>query len=167
MSVILERKRITERLAQRDSATLAAFIMTLIDDEGPVGEYVRTFVAVDNPQAAVSMVKENIDALRHHQHRPSHRRRRDLELTDRAERVLDAIEHVVLPLDSAVAFELLAQFVECDGPLCEGSHDVDFEIERAIRLLRALAQGLPRAQVQPVLERLRARDDYGLRGGLG
>lgn len=171
MSVILERKRIAERLAQRDSTTLAAFIMTLIDDEGPFGEYVRTFIAADNAQAAVSMVKENIDALRHHQHRPSHRRRRDLELTDRAERLLDAIEYVVLPLDSAVAFELLAQFIECDGPLCEGAHDVDFEIElvieRAIRLLLALAEGLPEAQVQSVLERLRAKDDYGLRGGLG
>lgn len=171
MGVILERKRIAERLAQRGSAPLAAFIMTLIDDEGSVGEYVRTFIAVDDAQAAGSMVRENIHALRNHQHRPSHRRRRDLELTDRAARLLDAIEYVVLPLDSAAAFELLAQFIECDGPLCEGAHDVDFEIElvigRAIRLLLALALGMPEAQVQPVLERLRAKDDYGLRAGLG
>jgi hypothetical protein len=84
--------------------------------------------------------------------------------------VLDAIEHVVLPLDAAAAFELLVQFIECDGALCEGAHDVDWEvecaIERAIELLLACAKNLPEAQVQPTLERLRARDNYGLRGGL-
>ena len=46
-----------ERLRRRDTGSLAAFILSLAQDSGPVGEQVRTFIVGD-------VVAEAVEALR-------------------------------------------------------------------------------------------------------
>ena len=47
--------RALERLRRRDVVSLAAFILSLAQDSGPVGEQVRTFISGDDLAETVAM----------------------------------------------------------------------------------------------------------------
>ena len=49
-------ERAHERLRRRDSDSLAAFLMSLAVDAGPVGKQVRNFIAVDDVVETVDLV---------------------------------------------------------------------------------------------------------------
>jgi hypothetical protein len=57
--VMIETKadfaRALERLRRRDAESLAAFILSLAQDSGPVGEQVRTFIVGDDVKETVGI----------------------------------------------------------------------------------------------------------------
>lgn len=167
LSPVEERDRARQRLERRSSEALAAFILTLLRAPQGVGAYVEAFVAADEPERSVGLVEAQITALRSRQTDYGLRHRRGDDFTARAELVLDAIEHVVLPRDAARALRLLEQFYECEGEIADGSFGDDFGLsclfERAARLFQAASEALPAAEVDALRERLLAHDDCGLR----
>jgi len=52
-----------ERLRRRDPAVLAAFILSLAQEPGPLGDQVRTFIVGDDVAETVKSVQERIRGL--------------------------------------------------------------------------------------------------------
>lgn len=146
---------------------MAAFILTLLHAPQGVGAYVEAFIAADEPGRSVGLIEAQISALRRGDTDYEWRYRRGDDFTARAQLVLDAIEHVVLPRDAAGALRLLERFYECEGEIADGSFGDDFGLsclfERAGRLFQAAGGPVPAAEVDALRERLLAHDDYGLR----
>lgn len=90
--------RAIERLRTRDPEFLAALIVSLAQDAGPVGEQVRTFIVGDDVKEASMSLKERIESLSGCSER-EHRSRRGQEVGQRLEFILDAVETLVVPLD--------------------------------------------------------------------
>jgi len=114
ISSIEERDRAKQRLEQRSAEVLAKFILTLIHAPHGVGAYVEAFIATDEPERSVGIIEAQISALRRGETDYEWRHRHGDDFTARAELVLDAIEHVVLPSDAAGAVRLLERFYECE-----------------------------------------------------
>jgi hypothetical protein len=167
ISTVEERDRARQRLERRSSETLAAFILTLLHAPQGVGAYIEAFIAADEPERSVRVTEGQISALRRGQTDYEWRHRRGDDFTARAQLVLDAIEHVVLPCDAAGALGLIERFYECEGEIADGSFGDDFGLsclfERAARLFHAAGGAMPAAEVDALRERLLAHDDYGLR----
>lgn len=167
ISTVEERDRARQRLERRSSEALAAFILTLIHAPQGIGAYVEAFAAADEPERSVGLIEAQISALRRGETEYEWRHRRGDDFTARAQLVLDAIEHVVLPRDAAGALRLLERFYECEREIADGSFGDDFGLsrlfERAARLFHAAGGELPTAEVDALRERLLAHDDYGLR----
>jgi hypothetical protein len=108
-----EFARALERLRRRDPESLAAFIVSLAQDTGPIGEQVRTFIVGDDIAETVESLKERIAELRTPTER-DYRGRRGEEIGRRLEFILDAIETLVLPADPKGAFELLVTVFKAD-----------------------------------------------------
>jgi hypothetical protein len=105
-----------ERLQRRPAAELAAFIVSLAQDAGPVGEQVRTFIVGDDLGETAAALGERIRSLRI----PSeyaHRYALGREIGTHLEFILDSIETLVLPVGSVKAFELLVAFFQADSPV--------------------------------------------------
>jgi hypothetical protein len=158
-----------ERLESRSPASLAAFILSLAQDGGPVGEQVRTFLVGDDLAASVASLEERIDALSV----PAARGERDRVGEDvgrRLDYILEAIETLVLPNDPRAAFDLLVLLMERDGDAmerCGDHHDaVGNALERAAEIIAEAAKALPQDEVRPRLQQLIADDDYGTRRAL-
>jgi hypothetical protein len=99
------------RLRQRDSDSLAAFLMTLALDAGPVGDQVRTFIVGDDLAETVDSVQQRSRGLRvpsEYDHRHSRGREMGLSL----DFIVDSIERLVMPIDPKAAFRLLVTLFE-------------------------------------------------------
>jgi hypothetical protein len=154
------------RLERRSTQALAAFIVSLAQDDGPAGEHARTFIVGDDLEATIRSVRARITALGAAYNDEA----RDLAgeaVGLRLEYLLEAIETLVLPVDAERAFELLVELFERDGDAMEGCGDhhdsVAIAFERASDLIGVASLRLPREEVLAVLRRLVANDDYGTR----
>ena len=154
------------RLEGYPPQALAAFIVSLAHDAGPVGEQVRTFIVGDDLAATVESLYERLAALGVEDVRET-RDRAGEAVGQRLQYILEAIETLVLPVDSRRAFHLLVLLTERDGAAmecCGDHHDtVAGAIERAADLVEQAIRGLPREEVLGVLQRLAATDEYGTR----
>lgn len=52
------------RLERRSPALLAAFISSLAQDRGPIGEQVRTFIVGDDLAETIASLQARVDAIR-------------------------------------------------------------------------------------------------------
>jgi hypothetical protein len=158
-----------ERLRRRDPAVLAAFILSLAEDSGPIGEQVRTFIVGDDVVETVESVGERIRSLRI-PGEYEHRHARGREMGASLQYILDAIETLVLPIDPKRAFELMVLFFESDHQAMENCGDHDFQVscafERAAGLIGQAARSVPTADVTAALAPLIDEDGYGVRGAL-
>jgi len=158
------------RLSRREPKLLAAFIVSLAQDCGPVGEQVRTFIVGDDVDQVSSSIQERIESIEGISEY-EYRHRRGAEIGQRLGFILDAIETWVMPLDPRRAFELLVRFVESDGVAMENCGEHDFEVscafKRAAALIGRTARSLPVAPVQAAVRALLAEDAYGVRCPLG
>ena len=164
---IEERDRARQWLERRSSEELARFIVTLLQAPHGVGAYIEAFIAADEPELLAGIIEDQISALRRGESDYEWRHRRGDDFTARAELVLDAIEHVVLPSDAAGAVRLLERFYECERDIVDGSFGDDIGLsqvfERAATLFHVAAGRLTTAKVDALRERLLAHDDFGLR----
>ena len=162
-------ERARERLRRRDSDSLAAFLMSLALDSGPVGEQVRTFIVGDDVAEAVDSVRERIMGLRI----PSeydHRHSLGKEMGAHLDFIVDSVERLVLPNDPKAAFDLLVAMFEADHVAMENCGDHDWEVDcaykRAVGVMAQAAKHLSRAEVEERVKALIAGDAYGMRAGL-
>jgi hypothetical protein len=158
-----------ERLRRRDPESLAAFILSLAQESGPVGLQVRTFIVGDDVAATAESLRQRIKGLRV----PSeydHRHARGREMGASLEFIVESIESLVLPVEPKLAFELLVAVFEADGVALEHCGDHDWEVEcafeRASGVMAEAAKLLPAAEVREKIEALMAGDSYGVRGAL-
>jgi hypothetical protein len=161
--------RALERLRGRDPESLAAFIVSLAQDSGPIGEQVRTFIVGDNVAETVESLRARIGSLRIPEEY-AHRHARGREMGASLEFIVESIESLVMPVDPKRAFELLVLLFESDGVAMENCGDHDFEVtcafERAAGLIGKAARSLPAGEVTAALEPLLDDDGYGVRGAL-
>jgi hypothetical protein len=164
-----EFERARERLRRRDSDSLAAFLMSLAMDSGPVGEQVRTFIVGDDLAEAVKSVRQRLKELRvpsEYEHRHSLGR----EIGVGLDFIVDSVERLVLPIDATAAFELLAAVFEADHVAMEncGEHhwDVACAYKRAAAVMAQAAKNLPRSEVEERVKALLDADGYGMRAEL-
>ncbi len=162
-------ERARERLRRLDPDALAAFIVSLAQDSGPVGEQVRTFIVGDDVAETVESVRERIGSLNapsEYEHR--HSRGRDIGMS--LGFIVDSIERLVLPVDAKIAFELLVKVFEADSVAMENCGDHDYEVacafERAAGVMAEAAKAVPRVAVVAAVEALLGDDGYGVRGDL-
>jgi hypothetical protein len=158
-----------DRLRQRSADSLADFILSLVQDVGPVGDQVRTFIVGDDVTETVAAVRERIARLElptdyEQRHGQGQQIGVSLEL------ILDSIERLLLPVDPAAAFETLGAVFEADAIALENCGDHDWEVscayERAAQLMGTAAKSLPRTTVAEKLRELIANDGYGVRAPL-
>ena len=165
----LERAR--RALERRSPQELAAFVLSLIGTPNGVGSYARAFAMADSWNAAAEIVESEIENLREGEREYDRRHRRGSVVTSRLGHLLDAIELALLPRNPAAAVEMLARLIESDAEISDHCFEDDFGAQaafgRACDLFRAAARNLPVATVQPILDRLRSRDDFALRIQLG
>lgn len=164
-----EFERAYGRLRRRDTDSLAAFLMSLAMDSGPVGDQVRTFIAGDNLTETVESVQERIRGLQipsEYEHRLSRGRDTGASLNF----IVDSVERLVLLTDPKVAFRLLVTLFETDGVATENCGEHDWEVacayQRAVGVMAEAAKSLPRMEVEESVKALIDRDGYGLRVGL-
>jgi hypothetical protein len=157
------------RLSRRSPESLAAFITSLAQDSGPIGEQVRTFIVGDDLNEAMASIKERIDQLRHLRDR-SHRQHSGEVVGQRLDALLDAIQTLVLPRDPRGALELLLLLIERDADAmesCGDYHDsVQSAVDRAAGLIAKAGQSQQPHEVRMTLTRLVAEDAYGTRRSL-
>jgi hypothetical protein len=154
------------RLERRSPEVLVTFITSLAQDAGPVGEQVRTFIVGDDLAATVESLRERIATLGVADGAaPGYAA--GAAVGQRLGYILEAIETLVLPVDSRRAFELLVLLIERDGDAmeqCGDHHDaVACEIERAADLIEQAISRMSSEGVLLVLKRLTATDEYGTR----
>jgi hypothetical protein len=158
--------RALERLRRRDPEALAAFILSLAQDSGPVGEQVRTFIVGDEVAEAAKSIKERIEGLEVPDEY-AHRHARGREMGASLEFIVESIESLVLPVDANAAFELLVAVFEADGVAMENCGEHDWEVEcayrRAVEVMAEAAKSLPAVEVGEKIRALVAGDSYGLR----
>jgi hypothetical protein len=161
--------RALERLRRRDTGSLAAFILSLVQDSGPVGEQVRTFIVGDVVAEAAEALRVRIKGLAIPDEY-AHRHARGKEIGVSLGFVLDAIDTLVLPIDPREAFDLLVLFFKADGQAMENCRDHDFKVtcafERAAELIERAATSVPRADVVAAWVPLMGDDRYGVRSVL-
>jgi hypothetical protein len=162
-------ERALERLQRRDSGSLAAFVMSLATQTGPVGDQVRTFIIGDDLSETVESLRQRIGGLAtasEYEHRHSLGREMGVNL----DFIVDSIERLVLPIDANAAFELLTKVFEKDAVAMENCGDHDWEVacayERAVGVMAAAAKDLPRPSVEERVKALIKGDEYGIRDGL-
>src|ERR1700722_404980 len=162
--------RALERLRRRDPESLAAFIVSLAQDSGPIGEQVRTFIVGDDVAETVKSLRARIGSLRIPEEY-EHRHARGREMGASLEFIVESIESLVMPADPKRAFELLVLFFESDGVAMENCGDHDFEatcaFEGAAGLIGKVARMLPAGGGTGGLGALLDDDGYGVRGALG
>jgi hypothetical protein len=159
-----------ERLRRRDPESLAAFILSLAQDLGPVGEQVRTFIVGDDVAEAVKSVSERIKGLEVPDEY-AHRHARGKEMGERLDYIVESIQSLVLSRHPKAAFQLLVAVFESDGVAMENCGEHDWEVEcayqRAAGVMAEAAKALPRAEVEETIGALMTVDGYGVRAGLG
>src|SRR5580692_11131173 len=108
--------RALERLRRRDAESLAAFILSLVQNSGPVGDQVRTFIVGDDVKETVGSLRRRIGDLGHTGGK---------EIGASLGFILESIETLVLPVDPKAAFQLLVKLYEADAVAMDncGNHD--------------------------------------------
>jgi hypothetical protein len=161
--------RALERLRRRDAESLAAFILSLAQDSGPIGEQVRTFIVGDDVAETVEAIRARIGDLR----TPTeyaHRHARGKEIGASLGFILESIQTLVLPANPKAAFGLLVKVFEADTVAMENCGDHHWEVEcgfkRAAELMVKAGKGMSLEEVAPAVERLMADDGYGVRSAL-
>jgi hypothetical protein len=158
-----------ERLRQRESDTLAAFVLSLAADSGPVGDQVRTFIAGDNLIETVESVTDRIRGLALSSEY-DHRHSRGREMGVRLDFIVDSVERLVLAKCPRAAFELLIAMFEADKVAIENCGEYDWEVtcayRRATEVMAAAAKHLPRSEVEERVKGLINEDGYGVRAQL-
>jgi hypothetical protein len=164
-----EFERARERLRGRDPDSLAAFLMSLALDSGPVGAQVRTFIVGDDLAETAESIRQRIRGLSvpsEYEHRHSLGR----EIGGSLDFIVDSVERLVLPIDANAAFELLAAVFEADHVAMENCGEHDWEVtcayKRAVGIMAEAAKNLPRSQVEDRVKALIAGDGYGVRAEL-
>jgi len=164
-----EFERAHERLRRRDSDSLAAFLMSLAMDSGPMGEQVRTFILGDDLAETVESVRQRIRGLSipsEYEHRHSLGREIGVSL----DFIVDSVERLVLPIDAKAAFELLEAVFEADHVAMEncGEHDwgVACAYKRAAGVMAEAAKNLLRSELEERVKALIDGDGYGVRAEL-
>jgi hypothetical protein len=169
VSTKVDFARALERLRGRDPESLAAFIVSLAQDSGPVGQQVRTFIVGDNVAETVESLRARIGSLRIPE-AYEHRHARGREMGASLEFIVESIESLVMPVDPKRAFELLVLCFESDGVAMENCGGHDYEVtcafERAAGLIAKAARLLPAREVTSALEPLLYDDGYGVREAL-
>lgn len=162
-------ERARERLRRRDPEALAAFLMSLAGDSGPVGKQVRTFIVADNLTETVDSLRGRIRGIAipsEYDHRHSLGREMGVSL----DFIVDSIERLVLPNDPTAAFELLIALFEADAVAMENCGEHDWEVacayKRAAGLMAEAARKLPRSAVEERVNALIDGDGYGVRAEL-
>jgi hypothetical protein len=154
------------RLRRRDPEALAAFIMSLVHDVGPIGEQVRTFIVGDDVAETAESLRQRIQGLRDPTEH-DHRHARGKEIGASLALIVESIESLVLPVNPQLAFDLLVTVFEADGTAMENCGDHHWEVEcalqRAAGVMAEAAKSLPAAVVKEKLTALMALDSYGLR----
>ena len=158
--------RALERLRRRDPEALAAFIVSLIQVSGPVGQQVRTFIVGDDVAETAESVRERIKGLEV----PSeydHRHARGREIGASLAFIVESIERLVLPVDPKIAFGLLVAVFEADGVAMENCGEHDWEVEcgyrRAAEVMAVAVRAVPAAEVEAEIAALVVADSYGVR----
>jgi hypothetical protein len=158
-----------EGLRRRGPEALAAFILSLAQEPGPVGEQVRTFIVGDDVAETAKSVRERIKGLEIPDEY-AHRHARGREMGASLEFIVESIESLVLPVEPKAAFELLVAVFEADSVAMENCGEHDWEVEcafqRAARVMAEAATFLPEAEVREKIEVLMAVDSYGVRDKL-
>jgi hypothetical protein len=103
---------------------LAAFILSLASDSGPVGEQVRTFIVGNDVTETVESVRQRIGGLSipsEYEHRHFLGKQMGISL----DLLVHSVEPLVLPRDPKSAFDLLVAMFEADHVAMEncGEHD--------------------------------------------
>jgi hypothetical protein len=162
-------ERARERLRRRDPEAVAAFVLSLATQSGPVGEQVRTFIVGDDAADTIESLRERIGGLAiasEYEHR--HSLGRDMGVS--LDFIVDSIERLVLPIDANTAFELLATLFEVDAVAMENCGEHDWEVacayQRAAEVMAAAARNLPRPRVEERVKALLEGDGYGMRARL-
>jgi hypothetical protein len=122
-----ELARALERLRHRDSESLAAFILSLAQDLGPVGDQVRTFIVGDDIGEAAESITHRIGDLRTPDEY-AYRHAVGKEIGERLGFILESIERLVLPVAPKAAFELLVEVIQADGHAMENCGDHHWEV---------------------------------------
>jgi hypothetical protein len=171
MSVEREQdfERACERLRRRDVESLAAFLVSLAAQSGPVAAQVRTFIVGDDLTETVESIRERIGGLAiasEYDHRHSFGQEMGVSL----ELIIDSVERLVLPVDANAAFELLAGLFEADEVAIENCGEQDWEVacayRRAAEVMAAAARQLPPAMIEDRVKTLIEGDSYGMRAEL-
>jgi hypothetical protein len=125
----------------------------------------------DDSDAATEVVRNEIDSLREGERDYDYRHRQSFMVVSRLRHVLDAIELALLPRKPALAVEMLTRLIERDVEISahclEDGFGAEQAFSRACDLFRLAAQSLPTSVVQPIIDRLRSLNDFGLRSRLG
>ena len=164
-----EFERAQARLRRRDPDSLAAFLMSLAVDAGPIGEQIRTFIVGDDVAETAESVRQRIRGLRiasDYEHRHSLGR----EIGASLDFLVDSIERLVVPVDANAAFELLVALFEADGVAMENCGEHHWEVacayQRAAKVMAEVVKSLPRAVVEASVNALMGQDGYGVRAEL-
>ena len=160
---------VVARLAVRAPESLAAFIVSLAQAAGPVGEHVRSYLLAEERVELLASLQARMASLA-----PDSdyewRHRYGQDVGERLNYLLDTIETLILPAATRDAFDLLVGVVEQDGTAMEscGEHydSVQVAYERAVDLLRRAVHFVPAQEARLVLGRLLAHDLYGARASL-
>jgi hypothetical protein len=159
-------ERARARLRQRDADSLAAFLMSLAGESGPVGDQVRTFIVGDDIAETVQSVRDRIRGLKipsEYEHRHSLGR----EMGKNLYFIVDSVERLVLPKDPNAAFDLLVTAFEADAVAMEncGEHDWDVTCayKRAADVMAEAVKKLPGEAINERLNTLIEGDGYGMR----
>ena len=88
--------RALQRLRGRDPESLAAFIVSLAQDSGPIGEQVRTFIVGDNVAETAESLRARISSLSIPEEY-EHRHARGREMGASLEFIVESIESLVMP----------------------------------------------------------------------
>jgi hypothetical protein len=162
-----EFERARTALESKSPKELTAFILSLAFAPDGIGNYVHMLAASDDLATLTELVNAELADLRKGERESNYRHRQGSRVVRRVDRFLDALETMLLPAYPSGAFHALAHFIESDeeiGSNCGEDHfGASQAFDRACELLLTIAQSLPAAQTEQVLERLRSHDDFGLR----
>jgi hypothetical protein len=166
----VEQIELARKLSKRDPNSLAAFILSLAQVDGPVGEQVRTFIVGDDVAEVAESLRQRLRLLES-QSDYHHRHTLGKEIGPRLQFILDGIETLVLPREPRRAYALLLEFFATDGRAMDscGEHTyaVECAFERAATMMAVVAKAMPAEDVAAEASRLMAVDAYGLRRVLG
>lgn len=157
------------RLRVRNPEALAAFILSLAQEPGAVGDQVRTFIVGDDVEETATSISRSIQGLQVASEY-DHRHARGQEIGASLAFIVESIETLVLPVDDKRAFGLLVDVFEADGVAMENCGDHDWDVQcayqRAVEVMAVAAKALPLAVVEETIAQLMAGDAYGVRGRL-
>lgn len=119
-----------------------------------MADYVHMFAVADDPPIAASPGQSRNRGSSGRRARVR-RHRQGFDVVGRVDRLLDAIQTMILHTDAAAAFELLVLLIESDGELGANCDEDDLRASqafgRACDLLVTAAGDLPSEQTPPVL----------------